>query len=138
MVQTKEQQKAYQKIYRGKNKQKTSEYNRAYRAKHTQKYKDYLAEYRHTDAGKRSARISKWKSRGLIHDNYHELYDAYLLNEFCDVCKIKYQGTNKRCLDHDHESGLFRQFLCLKCNIYDKWKQIKLEEELNLLKQEIC
>jgi hypothetical protein len=78
--------------------------------------------YNQTEEGIKSRRISHWKSSGLICDDYNELYNHYLKNVFCDYCKIKltYDKNNTsttKCMDHCHETGLFRNILCHSCNI---------------------
>ena len=134
MVKLTDKQRAYQKKYRATHKEKCRAYNAAYREKHREKYLIYLRNYRKTPVGIKSNRIAKWKFRGLVHDDYDALYDAYQLNNKCDVCKCDYSATVK-CMDHDHDTGLFRQFLCQQCNSFDSWKQVKLSQELTALKE---
>lgn len=88
------------------------------------KYKEYNKKWKKSPAGKKSYTIYNWKRRGLICDNYFELYDKYLLAESCDVCNEKFKDTTDRCMDHDHDTGLFRQFLCRRCNNKDTWKKL--------------
>tara|TARA_R110000803_G_scaffold38529_1_gene83380 strand:- start:208 stop:588 length:381 start_codon:yes stop_codon:yes gene_type:complete len=85
-------------------------------------------EFTKTPAGKMKQIIDGWKRKGVINDDYKALYKVYFNTEFCDVCKVKFNGTKDRCLDHDHATGLFRQFLCQDCNRKDRWIQ-KLEEQ---------
>ena len=83
--------------------------------------KEYNKEYYQTEAGKKSNRISKWKQRGVINDDFIALYNYYLNCKNCEGCNIELQegyfGNNKRCLDHDHQTGLFRNVLCHSCNL---------------------
>ncbi len=109
-----------------KDPEKAKEYKKEYQLKNKQKIAEYQKEFRQTPNGKKTYKIGKWKHRGLIHDNYNELYDNYLNTNKCDVCKYVFDKSNWRCLDHDHDTGLFRQILCHKCNIYDNWKKINL------------
>jgi hypothetical protein len=67
--------------------------------------------------------IYNWKRYGLIdsdNDNYEKLYDKYIHTEFCELCNVKLtsgnEKTTKRCMDHDHKTGLFRNITCMKCN----------------------
>ena len=135
--------KEEKKEYREKNKERKKERDRKYyqnnkeekkeyREKNKEKIKEYYEnnkkkrkEYRLSPSGKKSETICKWKQRGLIHDNYEELYDKYLNTTECEICKYVFDNTNWRCLDHDHETNLFRQILCFKCNVHDNWKNKK-------------
>jgi len=102
-----EQRKEYMKQYQANNKDKI--------AKHHKKY-------RNTPLGKKSKTISKWKERGLICSDYDLLYSNFLVETHCDECRCRFgewgDGTGSfKCLDHDHQTGLFRNFLCCKCNV---------------------
>ena len=65
--------------------------------------------------------IYDWKRRGLIYDNYDELYDVYINTMECEHCKTEFTKNNWRCLDHNHETGLFRKIVCQKCNAMDSY-----------------
>ncbi len=84
--------------------------------------KEYNRMYDQTPAGKKTHIIYNWKRRGLIHPDYDELYTRYLSATNCEVCRKELNDSFDRCMDHDHETGLFRQFLCRNCNIMDSWK----------------
>jgi len=119
----------YNKDYREKNKEKigeyhkeySKEYSKEYRKKNKEKMKEYNKEYAQTPNGKKSMTISIWKHRGLICDDYDLLYSNYLSETHCDECRCRFgikgdgSGTFK-CMDHSRETGLFRNFLCSKCN----------------------
>ena len=68
--------------------------------------------------------ISKWIARGLIETDqytYYELYEAYYYQGYCEVCDVKltidrYNTATTKMMDHDHETGIFRNVLCLACN----------------------
>jgi len=94
--------------------------NPDYRAKEAEQKKAY----NQTPAGKKSITISKWKQYGLIDsdgDKYEKRYQSYLQATNCEVCKNVFKDTFDKCLDHNHETGLFRQFLCRSCNSFDRW-----------------
>ncbi len=128
-----EKRKEYNRKYHEKNKEKKAEYNRKYNEKNKEYYKDYvkkyyeknkekIAEYDQTPARKKSHRIYYWKRRGVICDDWDVLYERYLNTEFCELCNIKLteDKTNTkttRCLDHDHNTGEFRNVVCWLCNI---------------------
>lgn len=80
-------------------------------------------EVRKTPHGHMMMIINGWKAKGVIHDDLKGLYDIYIKTEKCDVCNNTFVNSKDRCLDHDHETGLFRQFLCQDCNRMDRWKQ---------------
>ena len=107
-------------------------YNANQRVKETEEYKikrrAKAREFTKTPAGKMKQIIDGWKCKGVICDDFKALYKVYFNTEFCDVCKVKFNGTKDRCLDHDHATGLFRQFLCQDCNRKDRWIK-KLEEQ---------
>jgi len=69
----------------------------------------------------KSNRIRKWKSRGVICDDWNELYDKYINTNNCEECNIELiegmYGSNKKCLDHCHKTGEFRNVLCHTCNV---------------------
>ena len=67
----------------------------------------------------KSQTIYKWKKRGLIYDNYNELYDVYIKTTECQHCKTEFTKKNCRCMDHDHTTGLFRKIVCNRCNNQD-------------------
>jgi hypothetical protein len=65
--------------------------------------------------------IYNWKKSGLIYDDYNELYEVYIKTMECQHCKKEFTENNKRCLDHDHETGLFRKIVCNRCNVEDSY-----------------
>ena len=84
-------------------------------------YKVYNKEYYQTEMGKKLQRISNWKKSGVKCDDWDELYDLYISIWNCEECDIELvegmYGNNKKCLDHDHETGEFRNILCQTCNL---------------------
>tara|TARA_R110000782_G_scaffold135978_1_gene228387 strand:- start:136 stop:561 length:426 start_codon:yes stop_codon:yes gene_type:complete len=131
-----EYMKEYYKKYYQKNKEKISQKEREYREankekiaethkEYEQKNKKKIAEtkkiYRQTEKYKKSSRIRGWKYRGVLSNNFDELYDTYINIPNCEICNIELiEGdlfSNKKCLDHDHETGQFRNILCYPCNL---------------------
>jgi len=133
MVFTPEERKVYNKKYYQENKEKMKEFNKEYRNNNKEKikenrnnnkeyYKEYRKQYSKTPKGKKCIIINSWKRFGLICDDYDSLYCHYINASECDNCNITFgekgDGTGTfKCLDHSHETGEFRNFLCSKCNI---------------------
>jgi len=69
----------------------------------------------------KSETISHWKRRGLICDDYNALYETYIKTTECEHCQIEFTKNNRRCLDHDHGTGLFRKIVCHRCNVMDSY-----------------
>jgi len=131
-----EKRKQYVKEWRAKNKERLAKKEKEYREnnkdniakkkkeiyeKNKEQITEYNKKYKQTPKGKKINIISMWKRRGLIDDNYNKLYDDYLENTECQECGVTYgvlgDGTTFKCMDHDHETGLFRNFLCTGCNV---------------------
>ena len=137
---TKEEQRAYHKVYREKHKEEKSAYNKVYHEKHKEeraaynkahyeKHKERIATrkkaYNQTPEGKKSNRIGGWKSAGIISDDYDSLYSRYLGCKNCEDCNVeltidRYTTSTTRCLDHNHsiiDRENVRNVLCFACNI---------------------
>jgi len=86
----------------------------------TEEHKAYMKEFRASEAGIKSARITKMKQLGIISDNYEALYEKWKNTTHCEDCNIELvggnNGTNRKCIDHDHKTGAFRNIVCHKCN----------------------
>ena len=116
----KEKEKERCKEYKENNKEKIKEQGKEYRQNNKKKIKEYKKEYNQSENGKKRHTISNWKYQGLIYDDYDKLYDKYIATEFCENCEIKFEekiGKYHRCMDHDHTTGVFRNFLCNYCNL---------------------
>ena len=88
--------------------------------------KEEQAAYRQTPAGQKSWRISKWKQRGIICDDWDALHERYLNTLHCEKCDVLLTADMSRtgkCLDHDHtikDRENVRAVLCHACNLNDK------------------
>jgi len=130
-----EKLKAQNKIYRIKNAEKIKAYKqenaekintqrRVYRQSNDEKIKadKKLHRQENIEKYKKKDTIVNWKRSGLICDDYDKLYELYLQSTNCEECDCKYSvkgdGVGKfKCMDHCHTIGLFRNFLCNKCNL---------------------
>ena len=130
-----EKVKARNTAYRENNRETIKTYNK----ENSEKTKAYMIEYRknnrekiqinaiawikaNPEKHKKIHTIADWKKHGLICDDYDKLYSLYLQSTNCEECGCKYSmwgdGSGRfRCMDHDHLTGLFRNFLCSICNI---------------------
>tara|TARA_R110000751_G_scaffold149426_1_gene254397 strand:+ start:48 stop:410 length:363 start_codon:yes stop_codon:yes gene_type:complete len=113
--------KAYMKQYRLANKEKIKEQEKQYRLANKEHLAEQQKQYYKTENGKKSDRICRWKRFGVISDDFNELYEKYINTNNCDNCDIELihgmYGSNKKCLDHDHGTGQFRNILCNGCNL---------------------
>ena len=71
--------------------------------------------------------IKTWEKRGVISDDFSKLYDDYDKAWFCGICLTDFKNNFDKCLDHNHTTGEFREFLCRKCNANDHWKKVLAE-----------
>jgi len=84
--------------------------------------------YHQTPAGLKSNRISKWKRRGIISDDYDALYERFMSTQHCDKCGVVLTSGGRttrttKCVDHDHsikDRENVRAIICNACNINDK------------------
>ena len=115
-----EEIKEKKRLYYLENKEK----KRLYYLNNEEKIKEYQKEYFQTSSGIKANTISNWKRNGVkdhFNDNYDTLYRIYQSTKFCDDCgfQLNIEGDyrTKKCLDHEHVSGYFRNILCMSCNI---------------------
>ena len=101
----------------------------------TEEYKQRMKEYRQSEAGKKSARISVWKQMGLKSDDYDMVYDDWKSTTHCEECGVELcegnKAKNKKVLDHDHITGLFRNILCQSCNISRGYRDAGVVRQTN-------
>tara|TARA_R110000751_G_C13688347_1_gene472023 strand:+ start:136 stop:510 length:375 start_codon:yes stop_codon:yes gene_type:complete len=121
MADRKEYMKQYNKQYKLANKEKTKEYNKQYELNNKEQKKEYNKVYCQTENGKKFNRINNWKQLGVISDDFNELYNKYINTNNCEECNVELihgmYGSNKKCLDHNHTTGKFRNILCNGCNL---------------------
>ena len=57
-----------------------------------------------------------WKRIGLITDNFEEIYNKYIYATHCELCNKQFTKTIDRQMEHDHQTGKFRNIVCNSCN----------------------
>ena len=125
---TKEKRREYNKKYTKSEKGKESrkKYNESQKGKETiknytksEKNKEAQKRYYETQNGIKSSLKNRWKSYGLNMENFEEIYKRYQDAIFCDICECVLQGNgrNRKCMDHDHDTGEFRNVVCNYCNV---------------------
>ena len=68
----------------------------------------------------KSGAVGCWKNRGLI-DDYEKVYETYINTNNCMKCNIELTNgkpckSTTKCMDHDHNTGLYRSIICHSCN----------------------
>ena len=79
----------------------------------------YPKSYHNNPSEYKRKKILLWKHRGLIYDDFDDLYAVYMNTMKCQYCNKEFKNSQQRCLDHDHETGNFRKILCKACNVRD-------------------
>ena len=85
---------------------------------------EYHKQYYQTEKGKRSRYRNQWKYKGMIADNWDEVYDWYMETTHCDICSClltigTHNTKSTKCLDHDHtitDDYNIRGVICCSCN----------------------
>ena len=103
---TKEYRREYLKRYRAKNPEKIREIKGKWLAKNPDYNKLYKKEYRKRNPEK----IALWRLNYLGRKRNQTI--KYKPKQ-CEVCNM----SGKICFDHDHKSGIFRGWLCNRCNL---------------------
>ena len=57
--------------------------------------------------------------KGLIatEEEFESIYYMYIYSSHCELCNKEFKSTQDRQMDHNHETGEFRNILCNLCNI---------------------
>ena len=105
--------------WRENNPEKRREYARRWREKNQEKRRE--AQRRWKDNNPEKVRISGWRVVGVVGD-LQAIHDRWEQATNCEVCGVSFEGI-KKCMDHDHDTGEFRQILCASCNSKDSWKK---------------
>ena len=57
-----------------------------------------------------------WRNSGLNMDKFESIYEEYIHQTHCELCYKKFETTIDRHMDHDHNTGEFRNIVCNSCN----------------------
>ena len=66
-----------------------------------------------------------WKRIGLNMDNFEHIYQEYIHTTHCQLCNKQFENTRERQMEHDHQTGEFRNIVCRSCN--QKKADVKLK-----------
>ena len=105
-----------------KNKEEQKKCQQKHYEKNVEIIKERATEYNRTNKEKRhrTRTKSQWNMRGVVSDNYDDLYDYYMKTKNCELCSIELtigkRTKTSKCLDHCHETGQFRNIVCHSCN----------------------
>ena len=118
MVLTEEERRERQRISKKKynESEKGKKYYKKYYKKNIDIFNKRNHEYANSERGDKIRTFNRWKIRGLKMDNFEEIYKRYTNAIFCDICEcvLEGNGMNKKCMDHDHDTGDFRNIVINK------------------------
>ena len=128
--QRKERNREKCKKYRDKNKEKIKEYReknidkcketqKKYREENKERAREYKKKWSATENGIKLRRISDWKQRGMICEDFDSVCEIYIHTWICEWCLFEFKNTTDRHLDHNHQNGEIRGILCRECNFKD-------------------
>ena len=122
-AENKEKIKLVRKKYYEENKEKKNAQSKKWDNENKEKRKEIVAKNK-----KKYPHIlfkCRWKHRGVIwkdDDEFMEIWDKYSKATHCENCNVEFKTDStqmlKKCLDHCHESGEFRQIICGHCNLH--------------------
>jgi len=83
---------------------------------------------------KRHDKIKDWKKKGLkeTKEFMNQIYEEYLRSEECELCGEPYSKHNRKNMEHNHETGEFRNICCHRCNL---WKTDRVGKNITLCKK---
>ena len=132
---TAEEKKAKKKEYYEKNKEKIKARMKARYQNKKEEIKTYVKKWQEENKEHRHAysqtpqrikmnRIRRWKSQGIISNDWNSLYERFKNTKNCESCGVtlsetKIRSATTRTLDHNHsitDSDNVRNVLCCACN----------------------
>jgi len=67
----------------------------------------------------KSITLWSWKTQRRLKETdefIEELYNKYIHATHCELCNKEFKSTKDRQMEHCHETGIFRNIVCNKCN----------------------
>lgn len=148
---SKEERRKYNKEYRQKNKEVIKKRMKEYYLTNKKHIKKKIREYLHNNKEVIKEKTKEYylvnkerKKEYMSKCHYKKTYNLTLeeIDELlikqdhkCALCGTSLLET-KRCVDHDHETGIIRGILCYKCNTGLGWFQ-RFYENPELLKKTV-
>jgi hypothetical protein len=115
--------------------QRQNEYNSENREMILKKAKEYskrpeVIERQRIYALTKDVKVKGWIKKGLL-DDVDMVWDRYCNTEFCDDCRCQliHEGpicSARKCMDHSHKTGKFRNILCHSCNMDPSRREINI------------
>ena len=62
---------------------------------------------------------TSWKWKGLVFENdlaFSIIYKRLIFARQCELCQKTFTESKDRHMDHDHDTGKFRNIVCTRCN----------------------
>lgn len=83
--------------------------------RNTEEQKQYMKEFRKSEAGIKSARITKFKQIGIVCADYDALYEKWKSTTHCEDCNVELVKSNnsgtRKCVNNK------TAIVCYKCSI---------------------
>jgi len=119
-MKTREEQKEYKRQYYLKNRERLLQKQKDYRLNN----KESIKSYTQSDNRQKSNKIRYWRQWGVKGD-LEEIYQQYITTTHCELCDIELSNekkitSNRKCMDHCHETLEFRNIVCHRCNMTKK------------------
>lgn len=110
-------QKAHQRAYYLRNREKVCARSKAYQKAHPEKARAYQNAYRARNRGKENARERSGYLRrtyGITKDDFAAILNRQ--NHVCAICSRRCITGKALAVDHVHSTGRIRGLLCAPCN----------------------
>ena len=76
----------------------------------------------------KSYTIYNWKKNRLIETDERilEIYEGYIRASNCELCGNPFKSLRDRQMEHCHETGKFRNIVCIKCNACKSDRKLRI------------